>query len=108
MHFHGFLLQAAQLAEVYWMSLVRDVPFSQYGSHGDTNAAAGKTTPRTTCIHGIAGFAACDTFQTIFEDGHCVLVTNQGTFRKGIRHVQERDCLVSFCMCVGGYSSTST
>ncbi|CAN0466115.1 unnamed protein product, partial [Scytosiphon promiscuus] len=32
--------QAAQLAEVYWMSLTRDVPFSKYGEHDDTVAAA--------------------------------------------------------------------
>lgn len=41
-YFNRFPPQAAQLAEVYWMSLVRDVPFSQYGNHQDTNAAAGK------------------------------------------------------------------
>ncbi|CAN0535221.1 unnamed protein product, partial [Scytosiphon promiscuus] len=34
--------QAAQLAEVYWMSLTRDVPFSKYGEHDDTVAAAGE------------------------------------------------------------------
>ncbi|CAM9112449.1 unnamed protein product, partial [Laminaria digitata] len=31
---------AAHLAEVYWMSLTRDVPFSMYGEHEDTLAAA--------------------------------------------------------------------
>ncbi|CAN0356400.1 unnamed protein product [Laminaria digitata] len=35
-------LQASQLAECYWMSLVRDVPFSQYGSNPVTRAAAGE------------------------------------------------------------------
>lgn len=33
--------QAAQLAEVYWMSLIRDVPFSNYGEDETTVAAAG-------------------------------------------------------------------
>lgn len=37
----GNNMQASQLAEVYWMSLVRDVPFSQYGSNEVTVAAAG-------------------------------------------------------------------
>lgn len=35
-------VQAAQLAEVYWMALTRDVPFSKYGEHEDTIAAAGE------------------------------------------------------------------
>lgn len=41
--------QAAQLAELYWMSLTRDVPFSKYGEDEDTIAAAGKShsMPRT-------------------------------------------------------------
>ena len=33
--------QAAQLAEVYWMALTRDVPFSKYGEDDATVAAAG-------------------------------------------------------------------
>ena len=37
-----FFVQAAQLAEVYWMSLTRDVPFARYGEHEDTVAAAGE------------------------------------------------------------------
>lgn len=37
------LAQAAQLGEVYWMSLTRDVPFSKYYDHPDTIAAAGKS-----------------------------------------------------------------
>lgn len=35
--------QAAQLAEVYWMSLTRDVPFNNYGANETTIAAAGTT-----------------------------------------------------------------
>ena len=33
--------QASQLAEVYWMALARDVPFSQYGVDDITVTAAG-------------------------------------------------------------------
>ena len=35
--------QAAQMAELYWMALTRDVPFSQYGEDEATVAAAGNT-----------------------------------------------------------------
>ena len=35
-------VQAAQQAEVYWMALTRDVPFSQYGKDGLVQVAAGK------------------------------------------------------------------
>lgn len=35
--------QAAQLAELYWMALTRDVPFSKYGEDEATVAAAGKS-----------------------------------------------------------------
>ncbi|CAN0450676.1 unnamed protein product, partial [Laminaria digitata] len=34
---------AAQMAEVYWMALTRDVPFSTYGEDEATVAAAGDT-----------------------------------------------------------------
>lgn len=37
------LAQAAQLAEVYWMALTRDVPFSKYGDHDATITAAGES-----------------------------------------------------------------
>ena len=40
--------QAAQMAELYWMALTRDVPFSKYGQDEATVAAAG--TPTTFCI----------------------------------------------------------
>ena len=35
--------QAAQMAELYWMALTRDVPFSQYGVDDATVEAAGNT-----------------------------------------------------------------
>jgi len=38
--------KAAQLAEVYWMALTRDVPFSKYGVNEETIAAAGNPFPR--------------------------------------------------------------
>lgn len=47
--------QAAQLAEVYWMSLVRDVPFSQYGEDNTTVAAAGITHSRSLTEVNMAG-----------------------------------------------------
>ena len=34
--------KAANMAEAYWMSLTRDVPFSKYGEDETTIAAAGK------------------------------------------------------------------
>lgn len=34
--------QAAQQTEVYWMALIRDVPFSQFGNDGLVQVAAGK------------------------------------------------------------------
>ena len=37
--------QAAQMAELYWMALTRDVPFSKYGEDEATVAAAGTATP---------------------------------------------------------------
>lgn len=40
--FPARIAQAVQLAEVYWMSLTRDVPFSKYGEHNDTIIAAGE------------------------------------------------------------------
>lgn len=42
--------QAAQLAEVYWMALTRDVPFSRYGEDEDTIAAAGTAHPRDNLL----------------------------------------------------------
>ena len=36
--------QAAQMAELYWMALTRDVPFSKYGKDEATVAAAGTPT----------------------------------------------------------------
>ena len=36
--------QAAQMAELYWMALTRDVPFSKYGKDEATVAAAGTST----------------------------------------------------------------
>ena len=33
--------QASQMAELYWMALTRDVPFSQYGENSLTVEAAG-------------------------------------------------------------------
>ena len=36
--------QAAQMAELYWMALTRDVPFSKYGEDEATVAAAGTPT----------------------------------------------------------------
>ena len=78
MHFHGFPPQAAQLAEVYWMSLVRDVPFSQYGNHWDTNAAAGKVI-RGNLVYMVyvAGTAAFGRFHTLVGDDQWVLVSDQ-------------------------------
>lgn len=32
--------QAAEMVELYWMSLLRDVPFAEYGTHPDVAAAA--------------------------------------------------------------------
>lgn len=57
---YGKNLQAAQLAEVYWMALLRDVPFSQYGVNEDTIAAAGNETPAMT--RGTVGFAPLTRF----------------------------------------------
>ena len=34
--------QAAQQIEVYWMALVRDTPFSQYGTENFVMRAAGR------------------------------------------------------------------
>ena len=36
--------EAAEIAENYWMALLRDVPFGQYPSHAIANAAAGDLT----------------------------------------------------------------
>lgn len=37
-------IQAAQQIEVYWMALVRDVPFSEFATNKLTKAAAGEYT----------------------------------------------------------------
>ena len=49
--------QAAELAEVYWMALARDVPFTQYGTDEITTTAAGtynnnyfRATPHLTAL----------------------------------------------------------
>ena len=36
--------QAYEMVELYWMSLVRDVPFTEYGAHPDIAAAAAELT----------------------------------------------------------------
>jgi hypothetical protein len=58
---------AAELAEVYWMALVRDVPFDQYDSHPDTLAAAAS----------LSGFSD---FHAPHDQGH---VTPDTLFRGG-------------------------
>ena len=49
-------LQAAQQAEVYWMALARDIPFSQYAHNDVTRLAAGK--PGLECF--VFGYRSVD------------------------------------------------
>jgi hypothetical protein len=44
--------QAAEISENYWMALLRDVPFSQYGSNPIANAAAADLTLYGTSFKG--------------------------------------------------------
>lgn len=36
------VIQAAQMAEVYWMALTRDIPFSEFATSSLVRAAAGE------------------------------------------------------------------
>lgn len=37
-----FGIQAAQMAEVYWMALTRDIPFGEFATNSLVRAAAGE------------------------------------------------------------------
>ena len=45
-------IQAAQQIEVYWMALIRDVPFSEFATNELTKAAAGEYTYTPEIGHG--------------------------------------------------------
>ena len=83
--------QAAQMAELYWMALTRDVPFSKYGEDEATVAAAG--TPTTFCIQ-LAEW--CNRRQFAVRQELSTFVTN-AEFQFRSRKVQKlsHDCLSS-------------
>ena len=77
---------AAEMTELYWMALLRDVPFDEFGTHADVGAAATEVDQRFASTTGSTGNPTL--LQTGIDvpghDGARAPITPQNLFRLGL------------------------